>query len=200
MKYTRGNFTTGLFGQKAEFRRKKLRIFIIKHIFYALRKVFCPIIFQKQSVYKLIIYIHCYTIETEEADTGFTFCRKVVESMLGRKRIASVFTVVVAALLVTAFAYQASAYSVGDNASYTYTGKIIEVDKAHNYVTVQAGSNSVFIFKLVDYATVMMCNKIGSLNDLKPGDLVTVYYFQENLGGRHIASEIDSATYGMKSC
>lgn len=119
--------------------------------------------------------------------------------MYGRKNIKSVLAVVFAALLLTAFAYQASAYN-GDIASYTYTGKVVEVDNAYNYVTVQAGPNSTFSFKLDDHATVMKCDKFGSLNDLKPGDLVTVYYFQENLGGRHIASEIDSATYGMKSC
>jgi len=120
--------------------------------------------------------------------------------MFGKKNIKSILAVIVATLLVTAFAYEASAYSVGDNASYKYTGKVVEVDNVYKYVTVQAGSNSTFTFKLDDYATVTKCDKIGSLNDLKPGDLVTVYYFQENLGGRHIASEIDLATYGMKSC
>jgi hypothetical protein len=125
--------------------------------------------------------------------------RKVVLSMFGRKNIKSLLAVVFAGLLVTAFAYQASAYSVGDNTSYTYTGKVVEVDNVYKYVTVQ-GSNNTFSFKLDDHATVMKCDKIGSLTDLKPGDMVTVYYFQENLGGRHIASEIDSATYGMKSC
>jgi hypothetical protein len=53
---------------------------------------------------------------------------------------------------------------------------------------------------LDDHATVTKCDKIGSLTDLKPGDLVTVYYFQENLGGRHIASEIDLVAYGTKNC
>ena len=120
--------------------------------------------------------------------------------MFDRKNIKSVLAVIVAALLVTAFAYQASAYSVGDNTSYTYTGKVAEVDNVYKYVTVQTGSNTTFSFKLDDYATVMKCDKIGSLADLKPGDLVTVYYFQENLGGRHIASEIDLTAYGMKSC
>ena len=120
--------------------------------------------------------------------------------MYGRKNIKNVLAMVLGVFLVTAFAYQASAYSVGDNTSYTYTGKVVEVDNAHSYVTVQAGSNSTFSFKLDDHATVMKCDKFGSLNDLKPGDLVTVYYFQENLGGRNIASEIDSATYGMKGC
>ena len=111
--------------------------------------------------------------------------------MFGRKNIKSILAVVVAALLVTVFAYQASAYSVGDNTLYAYTGKVVEVDNVYKYVTVQAGSNNAFSFKLDDHATVMKCDKIGSLTDLKPGDLVAVYYFQENLGGRHIASEID---------
>jgi hypothetical protein len=123
----------------------------------------------------------------------------VVENMFGRKNIKSVLAVVFAGLLVAAFAYQASAYSAGDSTSYTYTGKVVEVDNAYKYVTVQAGSNT-YSFKLDDHATVMVCDKIGSLTDLKPGDMVTVYYFQENLGGRHIASEIDSVTYGMKRC
>jgi len=120
--------------------------------------------------------------------------------MCGRKNIKSVLAVVFVTLLVTAFAYQASAYSVGDSPLYTYTGKVLEIDNVHNYVTVQAGSDNAFSFKLDDYATVMKCDKIGSLTDLKAGDLVTVYYFQENLGGRHIASEINAVTYGMKSC
>jgi len=120
--------------------------------------------------------------------------------MFSRKTIKSVLSVAVAALLVTAFAYQVSAYSVGDNTSYTYTGKVVEVDSVYKYVTVQAGSNNAFSFKLDDHATVMKCDKIGSLTDLKPGDMVTIYYFQENLGGRHIASEIEMTAYGMKRC
>ena len=119
--------------------------------------------------------------------------------MYGRKNIKSVLAVVFAAVLVTAFAYQASAYN-SDLASYSYTGKVVAVDTIHNYITVQSGPNAAYNFKLDDHATVMTCDKFGALGDLKPGDLVTVYYFQENLGGRHIASEIDSATYGMKSC
>ena len=119
--------------------------------------------------------------------------------MYGRINIKSVLAVVFAVLLVTAFAYQASAYN-GDTASYTYTGKVVEVDNVYGYVTVQAGSGTTYSFKLDDHATVMKCDKFGSLNDLKPGDMVTVYYFKENLGGRLIASEIDSATYGTKSC
>jgi hypothetical protein len=126
--------------------------------------------------------------------------RKVVLSMFGRKNIKSLLAVVFAGLLVTAFVYQASAYSAGDSTSYTYTGKVVEVDNVYKYVTVQAGPNDAFSFKLDDHATVMKCDKIGSLTDLKPGDMVTVYYFQENLGGRHIASEIDLTAYGTKSC
>jgi len=120
--------------------------------------------------------------------------------MFERKTIRGVLAVVVAALLVTAFAYHASAYSAGDSTSYTYAGKVVEVDNVYKYVTVQAGPNDTFSFKLDDHATVTKCDKIGSLTDLKPGDLVTVYYFQENLGGRHIASEIDLVAYGTKSC
>jgi len=118
--------------------------------------------------------------------------------MYGRENIRSVLAVVFAAFLVTAFAYQAFAYN-SDITLYTYTGKVVEVDNAHSYVTV-AGPNSTFSFKLDDHATVMRCDNWGSFTDLKPGDVVTVYYFQENLGCRHIASEIDSLTYGMKSC
>jgi hypothetical protein len=120
--------------------------------------------------------------------------------MLGKKNIRTFWAVVFAALLVTAFAYEASAYTFGDNTSYTYKGKIVEVDNTHRYVTVQAGSSDTFSFKLDDHATVMKCDQIVSLSDLKVGDMVTVYYFQENLGGRHIASEIDMTAYGMKSC
>jgi len=120
--------------------------------------------------------------------------------MFGMRNIKSVLAMVFAVLLAMTFAYQASAYSVGDNELYTYTGKVLEVDNIHNYVTVQAGFDNALSFKLDDYATVMKCDKVGSLTDLKPGDLVTVYYFQENLGGRHIASEINSVTHDMKSC
>lgn len=119
--------------------------------------------------------------------------------MFGRKSIKTGLAVVFAALLVVAFAYQSSAYN-SDIASYTYTGKVVEVDNVYGYVTVQAGPNTTHSFKLDDHATVMKCDKFGSLNDLKLGDMVTVYYFKENLGGRLIASEIDSATYGMKNC
>lgn len=120
--------------------------------------------------------------------------------MFDRKNIKGFWVVVFAALSVMAFAYQASAYSFGDNTSYTYTGKVVEVDNTHRYVTVQAGLSNTFSFKLDDHATVTKCNELVSLSDLKPGELVTVYYFQESLGGRHIASEIDMMTYGMKSC
>ena len=119
--------------------------------------------------------------------------------MYGRKNIKNVLAVVFAAVLVTAFAYQASAYN-SDIASYAYTGKVVDVDNVYGYVTVQAGSDTTHSFKLDDHATVTKCDKFGSLNDLKPGDMVTVYYFKENLGGRLIASEIDMTAYGTKSC
>jgi len=120
--------------------------------------------------------------------------------MFSRKTIKKRFGGGCGSALSTAFAYQVSAYSVGDNTSYTYTGKVVEVDNAHRYVTVQAGRVIHPALNWDDHATVTKCDKIVSLSDLKPGDMVTIYYFQENLGGRHIASEIGDDGIRMKRC
>jgi hypothetical protein len=121
--------------------------------------------------------------------------------MTARKSIKGLWVLAVAALFVTAFAYQASAYSGGGSAPFSYTGKIVDVDSDHGFITVQAAQNDELSFKLGPDAAVMNCNinMSGSLTDLKFGDLVTVSWFEEN-NGTYIATEIDYAGPGMQRC
>ena len=125
--------------------------------------------------------------------------------MLGRKSIKGALAVLAAVVLVAAFASQASAFSAGGSTPFTYTGRIVDIDKAHDLVTVQAGLNDERLFALTDGA-VVMCGMpgssdltIGSADDLKIGDLVTVSYFEES--DTYIASEVDFGAYGaMRRC
>lgn len=119
--------------------------------------------------------------------------------MTGKKKIKGLLVLAVAALFVTAFAYQVSAYSAGGAAPFSYTGNIVEVDNAHGFITVQASQNDELSFKLGPDAAVLNCDMSGSLADLKFGDMVTVSWFEEN-NGTYIATEINYAGPDMNRC
>lgn len=118
--------------------------------------------------------------------------------MLGRKNIKGVLAVVVAALFVTAFAYQASAFSSGSSTPFSYTGQIVALDDAGKTLTVQAGPNDERVFNLNDGAAVTLCDTSGSFADLKIGDTVDVRYFADK--DHYIANTIDLVMSGMKRC
>ncbi|HAM51822.1 MAG TPA: hypothetical protein DCP92_14480 [Nitrospiraceae bacterium] len=118
--------------------------------------------------------------------------------MFDRKSIG-VLTAVVAALFVMAFAHQAFAFSAGTGTPFTYSGNVIAIDDANRTVTVQAGPNDSIRFNLDEGGLVMRCSMSSSFDDLKIGDWVNVTYFQKGTGP-YIASEIDSARYGMQHC
>ena len=119
--------------------------------------------------------------------------------MFGRTNVKVFLAVAVAALFVTAFAYQASAYSAGGSGPFTYTGNIVSLDNDYRFVTVQAGPNDVLSFKLDDGAAVMKCNMDEHFTGLKIGDKVTISYFEETNGG-YIASEAEWLPMGMSRC
>lgn len=119
--------------------------------------------------------------------------------MLSKTNAKVFLTVAVAALFVMAFAYQASAYSGGGSAPFTYTGNIVSLDNNYKWVTVQAGPNDELSFKLDDGAAVMKCNVSEHFRDLKIGDHVTISYLEEGNGG-YIANEVDWLPMGMTRC
>jgi hypothetical protein len=119
--------------------------------------------------------------------------------MFGRKSIKGVLVMVLAALFVMAFAYQASAFSAGGSTPFTYTGKIVALDNADKILTVQAGPNDELTFNLNENGAVMKCSMSGSFTDLRIGDLVTVSYFDEG-NSTYIANEINFAASGMNRC
>jgi|MudIll2142460700_1097286.scaffolds.fasta_scaffold187581_2 hypothetical protein len=113
--------------------------------------------------------------------------------------LTRVFVVMLAALFVAAFAYQASAISAGGNTPFTYAGKIVSLDSAAKVVTVQAGPGDELTFNLVDTGAIMTCNAPGSFTDLKIGDSVTVSYFDQG-GSTYIVSELNHVPAGMSKC
>lgn len=110
--------------------------------------------------------------------------------MLGRGNLKGVLVVMLAALFVAAFAYQAAAIPAGGSTPFTYTGKIVSLDTAAKIVTVQAGPRDELTFNLNDHGTIMKCSMLGSFTDLKIGDMVTVSYFDQG-GGKYVANEIN---------
>jgi len=113
--------------------------------------------------------------------------------------LTRIFVVLLAALFVAAFAYEASAISAGGSTPFTYSGKIVSLDSVTKVVTVQAGPGDELTFNLKDPGAIMTCNAPASFADLKIGDTVTVSYFDEG-GGTNIASEITLLPAGMSKC
>lgn len=124
---------------------------------------------------------------------------KEVKEMSGKKALTRVLLVVLAALFVMAFAYQASAFSAGGSSPFSYTGKIVALDSHDKIVTVQAGPNDELTFNLNDNGAVMRCSMSESFASLKIGDEVTVSYFDRG-DGSYIADEIDLGMAGMNRC
>ncbi len=118
--------------------------------------------------------------------------------MSDKKSIKGVLVVVLAALFVMAFAYQAQAavFSSSGSTPFSYTGKIVALDNHDKIVTVQAGPNDELAFSLNDNGAVMKCTMSESFTNLKIGDVVTVSYFDPG-DGSYIANEID---LGMNHC
>ncbi len=122
--------------------------------------------------------------------------------MFDKAYIKTILTVTVAALFVVAFAYQASAaaYLPVGNASFTFTGKIISLDKDYRWITVQAGPNDVMSFRLAYGAAVTNCSGMSEhFRDLKVGDQVAISYFEEG-GSGYIASDINWLPIGTRHC
>ncbi len=120
--------------------------------------------------------------------------------MSDKKGIKGVLMVVLAALFVMAFAYQAQATVFSSSGvPFSYTGKIVALDDHDKILTVQAGPNDELTFNLNDNGAVMKCSMSESFASLKIGDKVTVSYFDPG-DGSYIASEIDFGTAGMNRC
>jgi len=120
--------------------------------------------------------------------------------MFGRESTKRTLLVVVAALFVMAFAYQAFGYSAGaGSAPYTYEGTVVSIDNANRIVTVQAGPNDLLTFNLNDSGTVMKCSMFTSFDSLKIGDHVTVSYFEQS-NGNFIADAITFVPSDMEHC
>ena len=118
--------------------------------------------------------------------------------MPSRIHIRVLLALAVALLFVVAFAYQASAFSAGGSAPWTYTGTIIAYDKDSGYLTVQSAQNEELSFTLDHGAPLIMCNA-EPISDLNIGDHVKVSYFEEGTGG-YIASQVVALPFDMNHC
>ena len=103
--------------------------------------------------------------------------------MFAEKRTIGMLLAAVAVLFTLALVGSASA------APFTYTGKVVTLDKGYGSLTVQAGPNDYLIFNVHDNAGIMRCNESVSFNSVKVGDEVTVSYYEES-GGNFIADNI----------
>ncbi len=119
--------------------------------------------------------------------------------MSDKKALTIMLVMVVSALFVMAFAYQAAAFSGGGSSPFSYTGKIVALDNHDKIVTVQAGPNDELTFNLNDNGAVMKCSMSESFTSLKIGDEVTVSYFDRG-DGSYIADEIDLGAAGINRC
>ncbi len=121
--------------------------------------------------------------------------------MSDKRSVTRILMVVLAALFVMAFAYQAQAavFSGGGSSPFTYTGKIVAIDNHDKILTVQAALNDELTFNLNDNGAVMKCSMSASFASLKIGDVVTVSYFDPG-DGLYIANEIDFVSAGMNRC
>ncbi len=122
--------------------------------------------------------------------------------MFDKAYIKTILTVTVAALFLVAFAYQAYAvYPDVPNTPFTFTGKIISLDKDSRWITVQAGPSDVMSFRLAFGGAVTKCNDMSEhLRDLRVGDQVMISYFEEGAGNGYTASIINWLPTGARQC
>ncbi len=121
--------------------------------------------------------------------------------MFDKAYIKMTLIMTMAALFVVAFAYQAlAAYADVPNPPYTFTGKIISLDKDYKWITVEAGPNDVMNFGLVFDGVVTKCGNMSEdFRDLNVGDQVAISYFEEGSSG-YIASNIEWLPTDMRKC
>ena len=104
--------------------------------------------------------------------------------------VTGILVVVVASLFLLSFTTTASARP------FTLEGKVVEADSSSQTITLNpAGTNDEMVFNLDKDASITMCDKDASLNDLKAGDVVTLQYHEES-DGHWIAEGIDFSGAG----
>ncbi len=122
--------------------------------------------------------------------------------MFDKAYIKTALIMTVAALFVLAFAYQAlAAYADVPNPPYTFTGKIISLDKDYKWITVQAGPDDIMNFRLAFDGAVTKCDYMSKdFRDLNVGDEVTISYFEDGSSSGYMASNIDWLPMGPRQC
>jgi len=109
--------------------------------------------------------------------------------MLAKNNIA-VMAVLVGVLFIAAFAAQAYDYGEVTHATLFYTGKITGIDPAYKMLTIKAGPNDESYFRVLDNASLRVCDSGVSFRDLKIGEDVTVTFFSESLGGDKLVTDL----------
>jgi hypothetical protein len=136
--------------------------------------------------------VQCNQGEDNPGGTPLIEERKGVSNMLANKIIA-VLAMSIGLVFVMAFAVQA--YMMPDEGTFApihYSGKIVGIDPTYKILTVQAGPKDESYFTVTDNASLTMCGKDVSFNDLKLGDSVSIRYYSESLGGNHLVTNLMS--------
>ncbi len=81
---------------------------------------------------------------------------------------------------------------------FTYSGKVVSIDRDAQVLTLQAGPNDELMFKWDNKAEITKCNVPVTFNDINVGDMVSLQYYQRS-NGNYIAETMSFVPAG-KHC
>ncbi len=120
--------------------------------------------------------------------------------MFDRERTKEILVVIFAALFVTAFAYSAfAAEEMLPTYAGNYSGTVTAVQNSRKIITVQSASGDERMFTMIDHGLIMKCGKAEARGNIKVGDDVTIYYF-ENTAGNYVADSVALSPGEMEQC
>lgn len=105
-------------------------------------------------------------------------------------KMIAVLAISIGLVFAAGFAVQANSPDEGTFAPVHYYGKIVGIDPIYKILTVQAGPREEAYFNVSDDASLLMCGKEVSFNDLKIGDTVAIRYYTESLGTDRIVTDL----------
>ncbi len=106
---------------------------------------------------------------------------------------AGVFMMVVAALFVMSLTGSAGAFP------FALQGKVVAIDSGSHRLTLQedqCGMSGLYGLTWDDSSTVMRGNDFLSFNDIRPGDDITVRYYEKS-PGLYLAEDINIVPANM---
>lgn len=97
---------------------------------------------------------------------------------------------VLAVLVGLVFVAQAYSPDEGTFTPIFYSGKIVGIDPTYKTLTIQADPKDEANFTVSEGASLVVCGKEVSFNDLKVGETVRIAYYTENLGSSRFVTDL----------